>query len=318
MARNIQNKNRITETRENLEKLLVLLKKAENDEITLAQIGRECDIRPQALNTELQTSFAMYFKSRIRYIEPDDLSGLIDGLDTPADRLLKRIFEIRSNQKVVFPDYDEDKFWSVLKKHLSDKYYTVVTKHIGYNTKAMNYEKIGKELGLTRSRIMQIDNYAIAKLRNSSVLVEIFYSDYIDKVNEIDQYKADKITEFDNAYTEFTKLKTYLALVSDVKAVNKYIATNYPNITADCVNDASLNVFNKSIDNLNFSARTNNALTVAGYNTINDLYSANAIDLINIKNLGKSSIKEIIDVLDAQKATHPNWKSLKADIEKVI
>lgn len=316
MARNIQNKTRLTETIENLEKLLLLLKKAANDEITLAQIGRECGIRPQALNTELQTSFAMYFKSRIRYIDPEDLSRLIDELDTPADRLLKRIFEIGSDQKVVFPDYDKDKFWSVLKKYLSDKYYTVVTKHIGYNSKVMNYEEIGKELGLTRSRVMQIDNYAIAKLRNSSVLVEIFYSDYIDKVNEIDQYKTDKIAEFDKAYAEFTKLKTYLAL--DVEAVNKYIATNYPNITADCVNDASLNVFNKSIDDLNFSARTNNSLTAAGYKTINDLYSANAIDLIHIKNLGKSSIKEIIDVLDAQKATHPNWKSLKSDIEKVI
>ena len=318
MARSIQNKNRITETRENLEKLLVLLKKAENDEITLAQIGKECGLRPQSLNTELQTSFAMYFKSRIRYIDSEELTGLINELDTPADRLLKRIFDIQPGQKVVFPEYDEKKLWSVVKKNLTEKYYEVVTKHIGYESEPMSYEDIGKNLGLTRVRVMQIDNTAIYKLRNSSIAVEIFYSDFIDKIHEFEQYKVDKMVECDNAYIEFSKLKNYLSMVPDVKELNKYIESKYPNLLTSSVNEAVDKVFNKSIDELNFSARTSNALKAAGYKSINDLYNANAVDFAKIKNLGKSSIQEIIKTLDSQKAKHPNWKQLKADIEKLI
>lgn len=318
MARSIQNKNRITETRENLEKLLVLLKKAENDEITLAQIGKECGLRPQSLNTELQTSFSMYFKSRIRYIEPDELSTLIDELDTPADRLLKRIFEISNGQKVVFPEYDENKLWAVIKKNLSDHYYEVVTKHAGYKVDPMSYEAIGKELGLTRVRVMQIDNAAIDKLRNSSIVTEVFFADYIDKINEFSQYKADKMVECDTAYAEFSKLQNYLSMVPDVKEINKYIESKYPNLSTRIIDEAVNKVFNTPIEDLKFSVRTTNALIAAGYKTLNDLYNANAVDLAHIKNLGKSSIQEIIKTLDSQKNTHPNWKSLKTDIEKFI
>lgn len=318
MARSIQNKARITETRENLEKLLILLKKAENDEITLADLGKEYGLRPQSINTELQNSFSMYFKSRIRYIEPDELSTLIDELDTPADRLLKRIFEISNGQKVVFPKYDENKLWEVVKKNLSDRYYEILTKHAGYNVDPMSYEAIGKELGLTRVRVMQIDNTAIDKLRNSSIVTEVFCSDYISNITEIEKNIADKELEYNTAYAEFARLQNYLNKVSDVKELNKYIETKYPNINSDVINEAVEEVFNKPINTLNFSTRTLNALIGAGYKTINDLYNTNAIDFSNIKNLGKSSIKEIIDVLDNQKPSHPKWKILKTNIEKLI
>lgn len=318
MARSIQNKNRITETREQLEKLLVLLKKAENDEVTLAQIGRECGLRPQSLNTELQTSFSMYFKSRIRYIEPDELAGLIDELDTPSDKLLKRIFNIEAGQKVVFPEYDENRLWSVIKKSLTDRYFEVVSKHAGYKSDPMSYEAIGKELGLTRVRVKAIDDAAIEKLRSSSIITEVFFADYVDKIKEFTQYKVDKMTECDTAYTEFSKLQNYLSMIPDVKAINKYIESNYPNLSVNLVNEAVIEVFNKPIDDLNLSVRTNNALKTAGYKTLNDLYNADAIDLVNIKNLGKSSIQEIVDVLDHQKATHPKWKALKESITKMI
>lgn len=318
MARSIQNKARITETRENLEKLLILLKKAENDEITLAELGKEFGLRPQSINTELQNSFSMYFKSRIRYIEPDELSTLIDELDTPADRLLKRIFEISNGQKVVFPEYDENKLWEVIKKNLSDRYYEILTKHAGYKVDPMSYEAIGKELGLTRVRVMQIDNAAIDKLRNSSIVTEVFCSDYISNITKIEKNIADKELEYNTAYAEFARLQNYLNKVSDVKELNKYIETKYPNLNSDVINEAVEEVFNKSIDTLNFSTRTLNALIGAGYKTINDLYNTNAIDFSNIKNLGKSSIREIINVLDNQKPNHPKWKTLKTDIEKLI
>lgn len=318
MARSIQNKARITETRENLEKLLILLKKAENDEITLAELGKEFGLRPQSINTELQNSFTMYFKSRIRYIEPDELSTLIDELDTPADRLLKRIFEISNGQKVVFPEYDENKLWEVIKKNLSDRYYKILTKHAGYKVDPMSYEAIGKELGLTRVRVMQIDNAAIDKLRNSSIVTEVFCSDYISNITEIKKNIAYKELEYITAYVEFARLQNYLNKVSDVKELNKYIETKYPNINSAVINEAVEEVFNKPIDTLNFSTRTLNALIGAGYKTINDLYNTNAIDFSNIKNLGKSSIREIINVLDNQKPNHPKWKTLKTDIEKLI
>ena len=318
MGKNIQNKDRIKETRENLEKLLVLLKKAENDEVTLAEISKECGMLPQNLNTELQSSFVMYFKSRIRTFNKEDLDVLVDSLDSPADRLLKKIFKIEASQKVVFPDYDKSNFWVVIKNHLPSKYFDIMTKYLGYGCEPMSYSSIGEKLNLTRVRVKQIVDAAITKLSNSSVITEIFYKDYIDKIAECEQYKNKIEEECDNAYNECVKLQSYLELIPDIKELNNYISKKYSNLINVNVNTLVSDVFSKPIESLNFSVRTNNALTSAGYTTLNDLYNIEVADLFSIKNLGKSSIQEIVDVLDNQKATHPKWKTLKESITKML
>ena len=107
----------------------------------------------------------------------------------------------------------------------------------------------------------------------------------------------------------------------DFYNIAKFIAEKrkkYSNLINVNVNTLVSDVFSKPIESLNFSVRTNNALTAAGYTTLNDLYNIEVADLFSIKNLGKSSIQEIVDVLDKQKATHPKWKTLKESITKMI
>ena len=50
-----------------------------------------------------------------------------------------------------------------------------------------------------------------------------------------------------------------------------------------------------SIDSLDFSIRTNNALKRAGITTISELKNKTEEDLMKIRNLGKKSLKEIKD-----------------------
>ena len=50
-----------------------------------------------------------------------------------------------------------------------------------------------------------------------------------------------------------------------------------------------------SIDRLDFSIRTNNALKRAGITTISELKNKTEEDLMKVRNLGKKSLKEIKD-----------------------
>ena len=52
--------------------------------------------------------------------------------------------------------------------------------------------------------------------------------------------------------------------------------------------------FDAKIDALNLSVRSYNALTRAGINTIRDLKSKSAEDMMAIRNLGKKSVEEIV------------------------
>lgn len=318
MARKIQNKDRIKTTKENLERLLTLLTLAENDEITLSKIGNEYGLRAQTLNTELATSFALYFKSRLHYLSDADVANIINKLETPSEKLLKQIFKYAEHERVIFPTYNDDTFWKIVKASISDKYYQVLTMHIGYGTEVMNFEEIGKQLDLTRSRVMQIYNAAVAKLRDTSVLTQIFCSDYIDETNKFESERATKKAERDAAYTEFTKLDMYLTELKDVKELNKYIETHYPNLTKANVKNAVTTYLNIPLKDLKLTNRTYNALINAGYNTIDDIYNASAADLTTIKNLGKTSLAELVSELDALKAKNPKWNDLREAILKLI
>ena len=50
-----------------------------------------------------------------------------------------------------------------------------------------------------------------------------------------------------------------------------------------------------SIDDLDFSVRAYNCLKRAGVNTLGDLTSKSEVEMMKIRNLGKKSLKEVID-----------------------
>lgn len=59
--------------------------------------------------------------------------------------------------------------------------------------------------------------------------------------------------------------------------------------------DSKLKKLETSIDDLDFSVRAYNCLKRAGVNTLGDLTSKSELEMMKIRNLGKKSLKEVID-----------------------
>ena len=59
--------------------------------------------------------------------------------------------------------------------------------------------------------------------------------------------------------------------------------------------DSKLKILETSIDDLDFSVRAYNCLKRAGINTLGDLTSKSELEMMKIRNLGKKSLKEVID-----------------------
>ena len=59
--------------------------------------------------------------------------------------------------------------------------------------------------------------------------------------------------------------------------------------------DSKLKKLETSIDDLDFSVRAYNCLKRAGVNTLGDLTAKSEVEMMKIRNLGKKSLKEVID-----------------------
>ena len=59
--------------------------------------------------------------------------------------------------------------------------------------------------------------------------------------------------------------------------------------------DSKMKKLETSIDDLDFSVRAYNCLKRAGVNTLGDLTSKSELEMMKIRNLGKKSLKEVLD-----------------------
>ena len=59
--------------------------------------------------------------------------------------------------------------------------------------------------------------------------------------------------------------------------------------------DRKMKKLETSIDDLDFSVRAYNCLKRAGINTLGDLTEKSEMEMMKIRNLGKKSLKEVID-----------------------
>lgn len=92
-----------------------------------------------------------------------------------------------------------------------------------------------------------------------------------------------------------------MALAAKIMIEHLQIVTNLSEI-ADITGimnakqeDSKLKKLETSIDDLDFSVRAYNCLKRAGVNTLGDLTSKSELEMMKIRNLGKKSLKEVID-----------------------
>lgn len=133
----------------------------------------------------------------------------------------------------------------------------------------LTLKETGENLGVTHERIRQIELKALRKLRHKSrlnnlVYVQVKASDYNALLNEVRKLRAD-----------VSRLMIEMDTDPDfIIKKNKQV----------------------SIEDLNLSIRPYNCLLRAGINTIGDILTH---DLLRVRNLGRKSLREIVNAVES-------------------
>ncbi len=136
--------------------------------------------------------------------------------------------------------------------------------------------------------------------------IDALYSP-IERVSyEIDNARVGQDASYDKLIMEvFTngsiRPEEAMALAAKIMIEHLNIVTNLSEI-ADVTGimnakqeDSKLKKLETSIDDLDFSVRAYNCLKRAGVNTLGDLTAKSEVEMMKIRNLGKKSLKEVID-----------------------
>ena len=136
--------------------------------------------------------------------------------------------------------------------------------------------------------------------------IDALYSP-IERVSyEIDSARVGQDASYDKLIMEvFTngsiRPEEAMALAAKIMIEHLNIITNLSEI-ADVTGimnakqeDSKLKKLETSIDDLDFSVRAYNCLKRAGVNTLGDLTSKSEVEMMKIRNLGKKSLKEVIE-----------------------
>ena len=129
----------------------------------------------------------------------------------------------------------------------------------------------------------------------------------IERINyEVEPARVGQNDTFDKLIMEvFTngsiRPEEAMALAAKIMIEHLNIVTNLSEI-ADVTGimnakqeDSKLKKLETSIDDLDFSVRAYNCLKRAGVNTLGDLTAKSEVEMMKIRNLGKKSLKEVID-----------------------
>lgn len=142
----------------------------------------------------------------------------------------------------------------------------------------MTYEEVGKLYSITRERIRQIEQRALRKLRHPQRLKYLEYG-VLGVIDLNREEYLNRVMDIENRLIELCKLNEAKAdeVIHDVKLREKYKG--------------------ELIENCDFSARTYNCVKRHGIDSLSQLSKLSYNEIINIRNLGRKSVGEIIDKL---------------------
>lgn len=152
-------------------------------------------------------------------------------------------------------------------------------------------QDLADEFNLTRERIRQIKTKSVRKL---SYHKSIFYTDFDDYLAIQNDYKrkreelCDKIVELDRLLLEAGRL-----LANDETTIREI--KDFLDASSDEQRDIITR--NSDIADLDLTVRSYNCLKRSRINTIKELSQLTHSDLMKIRNLGRKSMREIIEKL---------------------
>lgn len=148
----------------------------------------------------------------------------------------------------------------------------------------MTLEQVGKQFGVTRDRIRQIEAKALRKLRHPRH-AKHWLMDTMDKAEEA-------MKERDRLKLENMELNHKLANVYASLGLKEKAEEAAGKVDPEIVKDLK-------VDELELSVRSYNCLKRAGYNRLSDFNGKTMDNFMKIRNLGRKSLEEILTRLRA-------------------
>ena len=169
--------------------------------------------------------------------------------------------------------------------------------------------KLGMELIIANGRgyVPTTENKSfVENEKKGCIPIDALYSP-IERISyEVESARVGQDANYDKLIMEvFTngsiRPEEAMALAAKIMIEHLNIVTNLSEISdiTGIMNakqeDSKLKKLETSIDDLDFSVRAYNCLKRAGINTLGDLTSKSELEMMKIRNLGKKSLKEVID-----------------------
>ena len=169
--------------------------------------------------------------------------------------------------------------------------------------------KINMEMTVSNGRgyvRAEANKKLLKKAKVGTIAIDSIYSP-IERVNyEVEEARVGQSTNYDKLVMEIwtngsMKAEEAIALASRILIEHLNILTDLNEIAditgimAEKEEDPKVKALETSIDDMEFSVRAYNCLKRSGINTMQDLVNRKESDMMKIRNLGKKSLKEVLD-----------------------
>lgn len=152
--------------------------------------------------------------------------------------------------------------------------------------------QIAAKYGVGNERIRQIESYALQKIKHPTrVNMILMGKAFVDSQNGL-------LADIEIARREQLKLLDMIVHNNEVlkRVLNGSEDQNDLSVARGLIKDDEF--LNRKISDLDFSVRAYNCLKRGGFRTLKDFVGITEDDLMHVRNLGKRTLEEIIDVLE--------------------
>ena len=173
---------------------------------------------------------------------------------------------------------------------------------------------VGNGRGYVRA---EANKKLLKKAKVGTISMDSNYSP-IERVNyEVEEARVGQSTNYDKLIMEIwtdgsMRAEEAIALASRILIEHLDILTklneiaDVTGIMAEKEEDPKVKALETSIDDMEFSVRAYNCLKRSGINTMQDLVNRKESDMMKIRNLGKKSLKEVLDKVKAMGLSFKN------------
>ena len=173
---------------------------------------------------------------------------------------------------------------------------------------------VGNGRGYVRA---EANKKLLKKAKVGTISMDSNYSP-IERVNyEVEEARVGQSTNYDKLIMEIwtngsMRAEEAIALASRILIEHLEILTklneiaDVTGIMAEKEEDPKVKALETSIDDMEFSVRAYNCLKRSGINTMQDLVNRKESDMMKIRNLGKKSLKEVLDKVKAMGLSFKN------------